>query len=138
MSQVFKIFDDGGNEVLFNHDEATDGGTTTPVYSIEMAQKVTAGNEIKQQIRPGKRYVKSYKMNLPQVKYLAFMNLLTNDSDDFFIQYTTAPTLLTNDTEVSQTNDFEVGITLGIVEDTVSDDDIVYVFPMTINSVRTL
>jgi len=84
-SVLFKILSSNGNEIELNTDEATII-ETQPYYTIELGSKKSSSGAIKQQVRPGKRYTQSYMMVLPQEKYIDFLNLITDQSDDFFSQ----------------------------------------------------
>ncbi len=138
MSTVaFKIFDSSDNEVSFNTNEACDTGQVKPAYVLEMSQEKSAGGQLKQQIRQGKRFFKIYEMNLPETLYISFNDLITNGSADYYIQYTTAPSLLANDSSINTTNNFKIGLQINEVKNT-AGDGIVYKFDMTIASVNLL
>lgn len=137
MSEIFRLYDNAGAYQAFDNDEATDTGQTKPFYSVQIGQKETAGSEIKQQIRPGLRFIKTYKMVLPEVDYIAFMRFITNGSNDYTIQYAEVPSLLANDSEALETNNFKVALTVSDLESNASAPP-VYYFTLTITSVRTL
>ena len=136
-SVAFKIFDSSDNEVSFNTNEACDTGQVKPAYILEMSQEKSAGGQLKQQIRQGKRFFKIYEMNLPETKYISFNDLITNGAADYYIQYTTAPTLLSNDSSVNTTNNFKFAIQIIEIKNTVGND-VVYKFDITIASVNLL
>lgn len=126
------------DSVTFNHDEATDTDTMKPYYSIEIGSERSAFGRIKQQVRPGKRYTKEYAMVLPLSKYISFINLLTDQSDNYFISYTTAPELLVNDSSVLVTNDFAVAVDYSEPESVAGDVETLYKFMLSIMSVDLL
>lgn len=136
-TELFRFYDALGNTSIFNTDEATDAGTTKPFYSVQIGQKESAGSEIKQQIRPGLRFIKNYQMAVSEAKYIAFMRFITNGSDDYFIKYATAPSLLTGDSEALNTNDFKVALTVADLASNAGDPPIYY-FQLTIHSVRLI
>lgn len=135
MSQRFKIYDASNTTVTFDYDEATDDNVK-PYYQIEKGQEKSSGGQLRMQIRPGFRYKKTYVMILTEAKYISFFNLITNQSQDYFIEYTTAPTILTNNSSVTSTNNFK--ISFDIDEPTLSSGDNLYTFNMTIYSVNLL
>ena len=137
MSVLFKFFDSSDNEVSFNTDEATDTGQIKPIFAIEMSQEKSAGGQLKQQIRQGKRFLKIYEMNIPESKYIDFTNFITNGAIDYYIQYTTAPTLLSNDSDISLTNNFKIAMQIGEVKATLGEG-IIYKFDLTIASINLL
>lgn len=134
---LFTLIGSSGTEVAFATDEAVDRGTTKPFFSIEIGTEKSAGGRIKQQIRPGKRFVKTYQMNLTLAKYIAFLNLITDNSNNYFIQYESPPELLTADSTIAQTNNFKVALTYDEIDDTVGEET-VYKFKLGINSVELL
>jgi hypothetical protein len=134
MSVHFKIFDANANEVEFDTDEACDTGQVKPMYGVEMSQEKSAGGQIKQQIRQGIRFIKTYEMNLPESVYINFINLITNGANDYYIQYTTAPTVLSNNSSISTTNNFKIALDIGEVKNTVGST-LIYSFDLTIASV---
>lgn len=136
MSVMFRIYDADNNEVSFNQDEATQKGIKDDDL-MEIGNEKSAGGQLRQQIRPGKRYTQNYMMVLIESKYIDFINLITNNANDYYIEYTTAPTLLTNDSEVSTTNNFKIIIQKGVPKYT-AGKDIVYAFNLTIMSVNLL
>ena len=133
-TQLFRIYDDATNETAFNTDEATDGENVAPTYSIELGTDVSAGGSLKMQIRPGKRFIKPYSMVLIQTKYLSFLNLITNNADNYFIEYGTnlIPSLLTNDTNIQITNNFVVVLTVGPVTQMAGGSQLNYYFDLTL------
>ena len=134
----FNIFDANGNSVSFSIEEATDTDTTKGSFSIDIASDLTAGGEIKMQIRPGKRYKESFEMILAESKYIDFINLLTNNSNDYFIEYTFIPSVLDNDPKILVKNFFEVSIQLGNITKNTGVDEANYHFPFTISMVALL
>lgn len=137
MNEVARIYDAAGNYVAFTSEEMTDTGTIQPAYGVQIGQKETAGSEIKQQIRPGLRFMKAYQMNLSRAQYIAFMRLITNQSNDYFIRYADAPALLTEDPDALATNDFKVAISIAEVT-TTAGSPVVYYFVMTLASISLL
>jgi len=133
----FTINSTAGNSVTFDSSEATDTGQTQPFYSILRGVEESAGGRIKQQIRPGKRFNKTYQMNLTQSKYISFHNLYTDQSNDYYITYATAPSLLSNDSSVSQSNNFKISLHAKNVSQT-KGQPIIYEFLLTIQSVNLL
>jgi hypothetical protein len=131
----FTIEDSDGNSVVFTYAEACDTGLNKSMYTTEMSQEKSAGSDLKQQIRPGKRFNKTYEMNISEAQYIAFNNLITNSADNYYIKYTATsiPTLLSNDTEVNTTNNFEVAFNVGKLKGNASEDGtIMYKFNLTI------
>ncbi len=114
-----RIYDAEDNSVSFTSAEATDTGTVQPYYSILRGAEESAGGNIMQQIRPGKRFNKNYELNVAVAKYLSFMNLITNQANDYYIEFTTVPEILDNDPEITTTNNFRVSITVDNVKSTV-------------------
>lgn len=137
MSVIFTLTGSSGTSVSFEHDEATDTGKMQPIVRIEFGSERSASGKIKQQIRNGKRFYKEYFMCLTTVKYIAFMNLFTDQSDDYFINFTTAPEILTNDPNVIISNDFAVALDPDEPESTVGSETI-YRFNLKISSVDLL
>lgn len=133
----FTIRSTAGNSVAFDSAEATDTAQTQPFYSVNRGAEESAGGSIKQQIRPGKRFNKTYQMNLTEAKYISFMNMITDQSNDYYITYVTAPSLLTSDSSISTTNDFKISLNFKNVSQT-KGDPIVYEFILTIQSVNLL
>lgn len=138
MSVVFTITGSSGTSVSFEHDEATDTGQLKPYMKTEIGSERTSSGKIKQQARPGKRYSKTYLMALPLTKYIDFNNLITDQSNFYYINYTTAPEILTNDASVLVTNDFEVALDPGEPEETVGDPTTIYKFRLEVVSVNLL
>lgn len=136
MSVRFKIYDSEDNEVQFNYDEATDRNTKE-YFTIEKGQEKSSGGQIRTQIRPGLRFKKRYIMCLPESKYIDFVNLITNGSDDYYIEYTTVPTALSNNIEIETTNNFRIVFDMGEIEATYGQDK-VYQFSLIIYSANLL
>lgn len=136
MAFLFKIQDEQDNEVEFDQTEATDTGTVKPFYTLEIGDAKSVNGNIIQQIRPGKRFTKKYQMVLEEAKYLSLLNLLTNNSNNYYIIYETAPSVLDNDPNLDelQKNNFKIAIVLGDVRVT-AGNTLVYVFELTINRV---
>jgi hypothetical protein len=118
MSTIFRLYDAEDNEISIAHDEATEDGEFFPRYVPEISQEKTAGGQIKQQIRPGLRFAKAYILKLSEAQYITFMRLITNQSNDYYIEYTTAPSMLTNDTDALENNNIKVAISLSDVDAT--------------------
>lgn len=134
---VITITSSNGNSVAFSSSEATDTGFTKPFYSINRGAEESAGGVIKQQIRPGKRFNKSYRMKLSESKYIDFMNMLTDQSDDFYITYGTDPSLLSNDSEIPESNNFKISLNIDPVDETLGDP-LIYGFNMSVQSINLL
>ena len=94
MATKFTIYDDDNNNIAITALEASDSGHILPYYSMEMGSEKSSGGYIKQQIRPGLRFTKGYDLVLTEARYIELVNLLTNNSTNYFIEYATAPTLL--------------------------------------------
>jgi hypothetical protein len=124
MSNFFRLFDTAGNLVQFTDAEVTDTGNIAPYYTIEIGSEKSTTGDIKQQIRPGKRFNKTYMLCLSEAKYISLINFITNQAVDYYIHYETAPTLLTSDTSVSATNDFRVSVQLDAPADVLSDGSV--------------
>lgn len=137
MSLFFTIFDEDGTGVEFNRDEAADTGHLDDHYSFEMGVEKSAGAELKTQIRPGLRFERTYEMALEETKYISFFNLIRNNSDDYFIEYETAPSILANNPEIITTNNFRIAFQIQPPKDVRSKVK-KYVFDMTISSVEVL
>lgn len=141
MSNFLKLFDSSGNSVQFIHTEVTDGGAILPHYLVEIGTDKSTTGDIKQQIRPGKRFQKQYILCISEAQYINLVNLLTNGSDDYFAHWETAPSILTNDSQATSTNDFAVAVQFEAPEMTVAESstlDVVYRLPVTISSVELL
>jgi hypothetical protein len=140
MSVLFTVTGSSGTSVSFDTDEATSGNDTTPTFSIEIGQEKTAGGVIKQQIRPGKRFRVSYAMVLEESKYIGWLNLITDGSNEYFIEYTDPPSILTNDSTILQDNNFKISFSMGDVEQVTASETgtIQYHFDLDLASVELL
>ncbi len=136
MSTIFKIYDASANEVQFLHDEAA-ASTTKGYFLIEKGQEKSSGGQIRTQIRPGLRYKQLFVMCLPETKYISFINLINNGSDDYFVEYTNVPTVLSNNSVIETTNNFAIAFDMEEPE-MVYGEDIVYQFNLTIYSANLL
>jgi acetyltransferase-like isoleucine patch superfamily enzyme len=138
ISTRFTIENSEGTSVVFAYEEATDtGGMVREYYTIEMSQEKSAGGNIKQQIRPGLRFQKVYQICLSESKYIDFFNLITENADDYYITYATAPTVLSNNSSISTSNNFKIAFNVEIPNITASEDGVtVYKFNMSIASVE--
>lgn len=134
---AFSLYDNTGNIVSFTTSEATDHGETQPYYTFARDVKESTGGEIKQQIRPGVRFNKVYLMALSVTKYVALRELITNQENDYYIEYDTAPCLLTSDSDIETNNNFKVAVRMEPVSQTVGDQ-IIYKFTMQIQSASLL
>lgn len=134
---AFKLISSNGNEISFTSLQATDTGNTQPYWTFNRGAEESAGGSIKQQIRPGKRFNKTYIMKLTEAEYIIFSNVVTDQSDDFFIEYVTPPTLLTSDPAIATTNNFKISIDPSPVNETIGAD-IIYGFVLRIQSVNLL
>jgi len=135
----FNINDGNGNSVAFEQDEATDTGTTLPFYSMEMGDEKSSSGKLKQQIRPGKRFNKSFLLAITEAKYIDFTGLLTNNALDYYISYTIKPTLLDNDSDVpiASENDFAISVSIKSVSIT-AGKPVIYRVPITIVTANLL
>jgi len=134
--RIYSTIDSIGIE--FDRNEATDTGKVGSIYTLEIGTAKTAGGRIIQQIRPGKRFVKGYRMILPQDKYISFMNLLTNNSNDYYIDYETIECLLQADPQIDINNNFKIAIQITQVDGMTGSDDRNYRFDMDIVAVELL
>ncbi len=123
MSNFFTIYDDDSNTIIFTNEEATEMGTFRPRYLIEQSEEKTSGGQLRQQIRPGVRFAKTYSMQLTSTRYSLFLRMYTNNSANRYIEYVTVPLLLSNDVSALVTNNFKVVLKLDDVDATYGDDD---------------
>ncbi len=137
MSTFARIYGSSGRTLSFDDDEMTDTAQIKPSYGVQIGQKETAGSEIRQQIRPGLRFVKTYAMALPQAKYILFCRLITDGSSDYFIEFTEAPSLLANDDEALAENNFAISLSMD-VPDGNAGNETVYYFNLGINSISLI
>jgi hypothetical protein len=136
-TEKVRFYDSAGNTQIFDGEQATDDGQLQAFYTVQSGTKETAGSGIIQQIRPGLRFNKSWKMALGEAAYISFMRFITNGSDDYWVKFPTAPSLLADDSEAIETNDFRVSFTIAGVEMN-ADPEIIRFFTLTIQSVRLL
>jgi hypothetical protein len=134
----FTITNSLGTSVVFTYEEATDtGGIPLEHYGIEMSQEKSAGGNIKQQIRPGLRFQKIYQICFTESKYISFYNMITENADDYYIEYNTAPTILSNNSSVATSNNFKIAFNPETPNITASSDgDAIRKFNITISSVE--
>ena len=137
MGLYFTIFDENGTGVEFNREEALDTGHLPDHYTFEMGIEKSAGAELKMQIRPGLRFNRTYEMALEETKYIEFFNLIRNNSDDYFIEYVTAPSILVNNAEIITVNNFRIAFDIQPPKDARSKI-LKYLFDMGIMSVEVL
>lgn len=133
----FQLFDKNNNTVTILNEEAGKEGLPDAHYTFEESSENSSGGEIKQQRRPGKRFIDSYIMHLPITKYIDYTNLITNNAQDYFINYTNIPCLLDSDLTVITNNQFEVALRNGFPT-VVAGSPIVYIFTLEIASVQLL
>ena len=126
---IFTLYDINNNTVSFISTEATDQGETQPYYTFARDVKESTAGEIKQQIRPGVRFNKTYLMAVDLTKYVALRELITNQANDYYIEYDTAPCLLTGDSDIETNNNFKVSVRIEPVSQTVGEQ-IIYKFTM--------
>lgn len=134
---LFTIIDEFGTEIEFDSDEATDGGNPLPFYGIQVGTELSAGGQIKQQIRPGRRLIKKYAITIDEDKYIAFYNMLANLSRDYYIRYTNEICILINNSEIETTNNFKIGMNISNIKQT-AGSPARWFFDMTIQSVNLL
>jgi len=134
---AFSLYDSLGNIVSFTSAEATDSEQTQPFYTFARDAKESADGQIKQQIRPGVRFNKTYLMALSVTKYVALRALITNQENDYYIEYDTVPCLLSGDSDIQTTNNFKVSVRIEPVSQTVGEQ-IIYKFTMLIQSASLL
>ncbi len=140
MGVKFSIFDAANNSVSILTEEAGKEGLPDAVYGLEESSENSSGGEIKQQRRPGKRFLDSYVFHLPLAKYILYNNLITNNAQDYFINYTNIPCILDADPNVIITNQFEVALRNGIVSINAGDGsgNEIFIFTVEIASVQLL
>ena len=139
MATKFTIYDDDNNEIDIDSLEASDNGFILPFYSMEMGSEKSSGGYIKQQIRPGLRYTKGYTLILTEARYIELVTLITNNSTNYYIEYATEPSILSNNSNIDQENNFKIGIEL--LPPTVthgSDDGLTYRMELKIVSAELL
>ena len=134
----FQLFDKNNNSVSILNDEAgKEGGIPDAHYTFEESSENSSGGEIKQQRRPGKRFIDSYIMHLPLTKYIDYTNLITNNAQDYFINYTNIPCVLDNNPTIITNNQFEVALRNGFPTE-VAGAPIIFIFTLEIASVQLL
>lgn len=138
MSVFARIYGSSGRTLSFDNDEMTDTGQIKPSYGVQIGQKETAGSEIRQQIRPGLRFTKTYAMALPEAKYIAFCRLISDGSSDYFIEFTEVPSLLANDDEALAENNFAISFSMDVPDSNAGSEGVIYYFNLGINSISLI
>ena len=133
----FTLEGENGNSVEFDQLEATDTGKVLPYHKLEIGDAKASGGMIIQQIRPGRRFFKEYAMVLEEDKYLEFLHLVTDNSNNFYIEYENIPSVLDNDDllSVSQKNKFKVAFSISEIK-TTAGATLVYLFDLGIQAVN--